>query len=290
MPLGKRMPGMPCRISATLSRVSDGADRQRNVSLRLRYKRLSGQTRRLLATEGESGRFEFKQNDAAVSAGVRAAAANAAALEGLDAVTILVGVEEVEDPATGVVRGRVGSLDDVETARSRITSRAASIRPVPPHLTVFDENTAAMKPILRLAIRPTRAPHYTDTGNRATRYGASTRAITDEELKRAREFGMTTFTAFTRLVEAPVPEAEQILLDVLESSPRRSSTTACYPKRELGTSSPICSMRSFRSPPRNAPRCFSTPRRGFATPRRSTRRAARSQIRIGESFGRGRPR
>jgi predicted HTH transcriptional regulator len=162
--------------------VSDGPDRRPDESLRLRYSRLSGSTRRLLATEGESGRFEFKQDDTVVTAGVIAAAANASELEGVGAVTILVGVEEIEDLATSVVRGRVLGLADVEKARSRITSRAASVKPVPPHLTVVEENTGTAKPILRLEISPTRAPHYTDTGNRATRYGASTRAITDEEL------------------------------------------------------------------------------------------------------------
>ena len=149
---------------------------------RYRYPRLAEATRRLLRTQGEVGRFEFKQTSEAVTSKVLVAAANAAALEGIDHVMILVGVGERQDRVTGVVTGEVVGLSNVEQAKQRITSAAVRTRPVPIGLTIIEENAETKKPILRLEVRPTRPPHFDDNGSRVTRLGASTRAVTDEEL------------------------------------------------------------------------------------------------------------
>jgi len=108
------------------SRMAQGPER-----LRLRFDRLSGVTRQLLHTEGESGRFEFKRNADAVGTSVLVAAANGAALEGLGSVTILVGVDERRDPSSGVVTGEVVGLDDLERARGRVTDRGSKTKPIP---------------------------------------------------------------------------------------------------------------------------------------------------------------
>lgn len=149
---------------------------------RLRYKRLSGGTRRLLSTEGESGRFEFKREAEAVSTSVLVAAANTVAIDRLEQITILVGVEEHEESETGIVTGKVVGIDNLDRSRGLIQSRGESTRPVPVALTIIEENVATRKPILRLVVRPSRAPHYDTRGARVVRYGASTRSITDEEL------------------------------------------------------------------------------------------------------------
>lgn len=148
-----------------------------------RYQGLSAETQRILDQEGETGRFEFKQDaENGVKVSVLVAAANAAALEGIPSVTILVGVEEREYEETGVVTGHVVGLRDLERAKELITGRGRSVRPVPPNVLIIEENVKTARPILRVVVSPTRAPHYDDHGARATRQGASTRALTDEEL------------------------------------------------------------------------------------------------------------
>ncbi|MEU7849908.1 AlbA family DNA-binding domain-containing protein [Micromonospora parva] len=163
-------------------------------SKRLRYQDVSVEARQILSQEGESHRFEFKETAEAVDARVLTAAANAVLVdeiaEGL--VTILVGVKEVTDEQTGVVRGEVVGLvkmnderarhASLEKARQKIQSRASETLPVPVGLRIIEEGVDTAAPFLRLEVRPTRAPHYTRDGLRVTRYGASTRAITDEEL------------------------------------------------------------------------------------------------------------
>jgi hypothetical protein len=150
--------------------------------MRYRYEGLSETTRRILSRQGEAGRFEYKRDSESVSTRVLVAAANAAVLERLRSVTVLVGVAEEQNPTTGAVTGSVVGLPDVEAAKQRITGRARSLKPVPPRVDVIEENAGTTAPILRVIIRPTRPPHYDDNGARVTRYGASTRAITDEEL------------------------------------------------------------------------------------------------------------
>jgi hypothetical protein len=161
---------------------------------RLRYQDVSAEATRLLANEGESHRFEFKEKAEAVDARVLVAAANAVVLEQVPEgyVTILVGVKEVTDATTGVVQGQIAGLtrmnDDnarrnsVDNARHRIQSRASETLPVPVGLRIIEEGVNTTAPFLRLEVAPTRAPHYTRDGHRVTRYGASTRAITDDEL------------------------------------------------------------------------------------------------------------
>lgn len=151
---------------------------------RLRYQRLSSESRSLLGTEGESGRFEFKRNAEAVSTDVLVAAANTVVLDRIPAghITVLVGVDEDEDPMTGLVTGNVVGVGNLERARGLVTARARSTLPVPVRATIIEENTATSRPFLRVQVSPTRAPHYTQDGKRVTRYGASTRAITDDEL------------------------------------------------------------------------------------------------------------
>lgn len=159
----------------------------------LRYQGVSKAARTILVSAGEGERFEFKRTADAVSAKVLVAAANAVALEGAPdgAVTILVGVDEREDEKTGLVTGEVvgvsagGDPDDrdgLERAKSKIRSRASSTRPVPVDITIVEEAVATALPFLRLLIQPSSPPHYTAEGLRVTRQGASTRAITDEEL------------------------------------------------------------------------------------------------------------
>lgn len=160
---------------------------------RLRYQRISTAAREILADSGEAGRFEFKRNADAVSTKVLVAAANAVALEGPSdgAVTVLVGVDEHEDPKSGLVTGQIVGLGEgrdpssrhgIERAKAKIRSRAASTQPAPVKLTIVEEGVATALPFLRLLVRPSSAPHYTSEGLRVTRQGASTRGITDEEL------------------------------------------------------------------------------------------------------------
>lgn len=162
--------------------------------MRLRYQRTSGEARRVLNQEGESGRFEFKQTVDAVKPDVLVAAANAVVVDAIQEgfVTILVGVAEKENPTTGAVTGKVIGITNhaqaearrsrVEKAKSQIRDRAAATRPVPVDLTIIEENVGTTKPFLRLHVAPSYIPHHTADGKRVTRYGASTRAIEDEEL------------------------------------------------------------------------------------------------------------
>ncbi|MEU8820564.1 hypothetical protein [Actinoplanes sp. NPDC048796] len=161
---------------------------------RLRYQDVSAEARELLASEGESDRFEFKEKADAVKGKVLVAAANAVVLERIASgyVTILVGVKEVADELTGVVRGEVIGLTgmndskarraSIEKARQSIQSTAAETYPIPVGLRIIEEGVDTTAPFLRLEVWPTRAPHYTRDGMRVTRAGASTRAITDDEL------------------------------------------------------------------------------------------------------------
>lgn len=162
--------------------------------VRLRYQKISGEARRLLREEGESGRFEFKQTPEAVKGDVLVAAANTVAIEQIPQgfVTILVGVGEREDPDTGVVTGEVLGLSThadtehrrrgIEKAKDKIQGRARATRPVPINITIIEEGVATKKPFLRVQVSPSYIPHHTQDGRRVTRYGASTRAIEGEEL------------------------------------------------------------------------------------------------------------
>lgn len=179
----------------------------------LRYQQVSKTARSMLDAEGESGRFEFKQDAAAVEPDVLVAAANWVALAPgrRDKVTLLVGVMEHEDPVTGLVTGKVLGVKNLDKARHSIQSRCGEIRPVPVGLTIVEEGVATDKPFLRLEIRPTFPPHYDGKGRRVTRDGAATRSLTDEELldiyldreaaKFERRFQQTAKTVLARLDE-----------------------------------------------------------------------------------------
>ncbi|MGV0807046.1 AlbA family DNA-binding domain-containing protein [Mycolicibacterium setense] len=150
----------------------------------LRHQQLSETARVLLDSEGESGRFEFKQTAKAVRPEVLCAAANWVALQRgeVSEVTLLVGVGEVKDPETGLVRGQVLGLSDLEKAVETIQNSIRETRPVPVSVTIIEEAVATSNPFLRLKIRPTFPPHFDAEGRRQTRNNASTRPLTDEEL------------------------------------------------------------------------------------------------------------
>lgn len=151
----------------------------------VRYASVSGAARRILSSQGESGRFEFKSDSKAVSASVLVAAANWVALEPTrDQVTILVGVEEVRNEETGLTTGRPVRMsgNDLSTHVRRIQDVAATTRPVPVDLRIIEEGAKTRTPFLRVEVRPTFPPHFDGTGRRVTRNGASTRALEDEEL------------------------------------------------------------------------------------------------------------
>jgi hypothetical protein len=151
----------------------------------LRHARVSVAARRILTTQGESGRFEFKADSKAATATVLVAAANWVALEpSREFVTILIGVEEVVDADTGLTTGRPVRLsgNDLSTHVRRVQDFAASTRPTPVDVRIIEEGVKTASPFLRVEVRPTFAPHFDGAGRRVTRHGASTRALEDEEL------------------------------------------------------------------------------------------------------------
>lgn len=148
-----------------------------------RHQDISAEAQRML-TLGESGRFEFKREVEAVSVRLLATLANWVALDPEREVAhLLVGVDEVEDAATGLVFGKpCGLPKGLDRAVARIQDLASKTRPVPVDAFIVEENVAGDKPFVRVEVRPTMPPHFDDEGRRQTRQGRSTRAITDEEL------------------------------------------------------------------------------------------------------------
>ncbi|NMN99869.1 hypothetical protein HH308_01400 [Gordonia sp. TBRC 11910] len=144
---------------------------------------MSEEARELLDTEGESGRFEFKRDAAAVKATVLVAAANWVASDrAREMVTLLVGVDEVEDATTGLARGQIRGLPDLHQSIERIQNVVGDTLPTPVDVTFIEEGTKTDTPFLRLEIRPTYAPHFDSSGRRVTRNNASTRPLSDEEM------------------------------------------------------------------------------------------------------------
>ena len=135
---------------------------------------------------GESGRFEFKRDVDAVTVGLLAALANWVASDpNPDVAHLLVGVDEVEDKATGLVSGvPVGLPRGLDKAVARIQDLASKSRPIPVDVFIVEEGVAEETPFVRVELRPTMPPHFDDQGRRQTRQGRSTRALTDEELLR----------------------------------------------------------------------------------------------------------
>lgn len=150
-----------------------------------RHQGISAEARQML-TLGESGRFEFKRDVDAVSVKLLATLANWVALDpDREVAHLLVGVDELEDPATGLVSGELcGLARGLDKAVSRIQDLASKTRPVPVDAFIVEENVSGEKPFVRVEIRPTMPPHFDDEGRRQTRQGRSTRAITDDELLR----------------------------------------------------------------------------------------------------------
>jgi hypothetical protein len=153
-----------------------------SIAQPLRYAQVSEAARHLLATEGESGRFEFKQAASAVGPDVLVAAANWAFMNGEEYVTLLVGVTETEDQTTGLVTGEVTGVSSLSKSIHAIQSRCLETLPVPVTVTFIEEGVETPKPFLRLEIRPTAPPHFDTKGRRVTRNNASTRPLTDQEL------------------------------------------------------------------------------------------------------------
>lgn len=152
---------------------------------RLRYQGVSAAARKILTSEGESGRFEFKQTSKAVDSTVLVAAANWVALEpARTQVTILAGVAEIVDPETGLTTGRPVGLggSDLAVHVRRVQDYARATLPVPVSLRIIEEAVSTKTPFLRIEVRPTRAPHFDGSGRRITRDGAAHRPLMDEEL------------------------------------------------------------------------------------------------------------
>ncbi|WP_426724916.1 AlbA family DNA-binding domain-containing protein [Curtobacterium flaccumfaciens] len=150
-----------------------------------RYQKTSEDAELMLAL-GESGRFEFKRDVDAVSVKLLATLANWVALDpDREVAHLLVGVQEVEDRATGLVWGEPRGLPKgLDKAVARIQDLASQTRPVPVEAFVVEENVSGVTPFVRVEVRPTMPPHYDNEGRRQTRQGRSTRALTDDELLR----------------------------------------------------------------------------------------------------------
>lgn len=150
-----------------------------------RHQAISAEAQQMLAL-GESGRFEFKRDVDAVSVKLLATLANWVAMDpGREVAHLLVGVDEIEDPATGLVSGEpCGLAKGLDRTVSRIQDLASKTRPVPVDAFIIEENVSGENPFVRVEVRPTMPPHFDDEGRRQTRQGRSTRALTDDELLR----------------------------------------------------------------------------------------------------------
>ena len=150
-----------------------------------RHQKVSAAAQQMLAL-GESGRYEFKRDADAVTAGLLAALANWAAADPTREVAhLLVGVDEVEDTATGLVSGvPCGLPKGLDRAVARIQDVASKTRPIPVDAFIVEEGVSEKTPFIRIEVRPTMPPHFDDQGRRQTRQGRSTRALTDDELLR----------------------------------------------------------------------------------------------------------
>ncbi|WP_431890789.1 AlbA family DNA-binding domain-containing protein [Cellulosimicrobium funkei] len=150
-----------------------------------RYQQMSAEAAAMLEL-GESGRCEFKSTAEAVSSKVLASLANWVALDpGREVAHLLVGVDEEEDKATGLVRGvPCGLPKGLDNAVARIQDLAKHTRPIPVDVFIIEEDVAGPRPFVRVEVRATMPPHFDDEGRRQTRQGRSTRALTDDELLR----------------------------------------------------------------------------------------------------------
>jgi hypothetical protein len=200
-----------------------------------RYQDISADAQQIL-TLGESGRYEFKRDAEAVTVKLLAALANWVAVDSEREVAhLLVGVDEVEDSATGLVRGEpFGLPKGLDKAVSRIQDLASKSRPVPIDVFIVEENVAGNVPFVRVEIRPTMPPHFDDEGRRQTRQGRSTRALTDEELLHVylnREAG--SFAARFRQTTEDVRSAVGVIGGQVEDIATAIEATIALPIRQL---------------------------------------------------------
>ena len=156
-----------------------------NLPQASRHQKVSAAAKHMLAL-GESGRYEFKRDVDAVTPGLLTALANwVAADPARDVAHLLVGVDEVEDRATGLVSGvPYGLPKGLDKAVARIQDVASKTRPIPVEVFIVEEGVSQTTPFIRVEVRPTMPPHFDDQGRRQTRQGRSTRALTDDELLR----------------------------------------------------------------------------------------------------------
>lgn len=150
-----------------------------------RTSNFSPEAEQMLAV-GESGRFEFKSEVKSVTSKLLATLANWVALDPEREVAhLLVGVEEHEAKATGLIYGKPsGLLNGLDRTVSRIQDVASQTRPIPVDVFIVEEGVDEEVPFVRVEVRPTMPPHFDDEGRRQTRQGRSTRALTDDELLR----------------------------------------------------------------------------------------------------------
>src|SRR4051794_23820419 len=115
-----------------------------------RFRGNSSLARRLMAL-GESGRCEFKSDVKSVDSKLLCTLANWVALDPEREVAyLLVGVAEVTDEETGLVRGEPCGLPrGLEKAVDRILGVARQTRPIPVDVFVVEEATASAKPFIR---------------------------------------------------------------------------------------------------------------------------------------------
>ncbi|THV22082.1 helix-turn-helix domain-containing protein [Glycomyces paridis] len=174
-----------------------------------RFQHTSSDAKALLAA-GESGRFEFKRDANAVESKTLATLANWVALEpSREVAHLLVGVDEVTNPATGLTYGIVRGLPKgLEKSVARLQDVASTTYPIPVDLFIVEEAVEEDLPFLRVEVRPTMPPHFDGQGRRQTRMGRSTRPMADEELLQVyldREAG--TFAARFRHTSVELREA-----------------------------------------------------------------------------------
>ncbi|RBP65026.1 hypothetical protein DFO66_105132 [Brevibacterium sanguinis] len=200
-----------------------------------RYQKISAEAQQMLAL-GESGRFEFKSEVGAVTVKLLATLANWVALDSEREVAhLLVGVGEVEDVTTGLVRGEpCGLSKGLDRVVARIQDLASKTRPVPVDAFIIEENVSGEKPFVRVEVRPTMPPHFDDEGRRQTRQGRSTRALTDDELLHVyldREAG--SFAARFRQTSAELRSAVGAISDQVDDVAAAIEESIAEPIRSL---------------------------------------------------------
>ena len=137
-----------------------------------RYQQVSPVAEAMLSL-GESGRFEFKRHADDLKPSVFAALANAVALDPeRESAHILVGVDEVEDRATGLVFGLpVGLEKGLDRTVARLQDMVSRTKPIPVDVFIVEEAVASEHPFIRIEVRPSMPPHYDDEGRRQRAVG-----------------------------------------------------------------------------------------------------------------------